>query len=111
MLEKVAVAVEPFLALTPFGAEYDLVVNAIIGAQQTATASLAAGSTLSGATKMALVLQAVTPGVTTILASKGITEPIAVQQAIAEFAQNVFNLQSGLTTTVAPTVPVVPLAK
>lgn len=106
VLEKAAVAAEPFLALTPYGPEYDLVVNAVVGVQQTATASLAAGSTLSGVQKMALVVESVTPGVTAILASKGITEPAAVQQAVAEFAQNVYNLQAGPTTTVAPTLPV-----
>lgn len=90
-----AVAAEPLLALTPFGPEYDLVVNAIVGVQQTATASLSTGATLTSAQKMSLVISAVTPGITTVLASKGITASASVDTAIAEFAQNVYNLQTG----------------
>lgn len=103
VIEKVAEAAEPLLALTPFGPEYDLIVNAIVGVQKTATASLTTGASLTGEQRMALVIQAVTPGVTAILASKGITEPTAVEQAIAQFAQNVYNLQTGpvATTTTA----------
>ena len=100
VIEEVAVAAEPFLALSPFGPEYDLVVNAIVGVQKTATASLTTGATLTGVQKMALVLQAVTPGLATILASKGVTS--AVPAAIGEFAQNVYNLQTGPVATVAP---------
>ena len=99
-IEEVAKDAEPFLALTPFGPEYDLVVNAIIGAQQTATASLATGVALTGVQKMAIVLQAVTPGLSSILASKKVTSGIPA--AISEFAQNVYNLQTGPTTTVVP---------
>lgn len=99
-LEALAQAAEPFLALTPFGPEYDIVVNAIIGVQKTATASLTAGAELAGTQKMALVLQAVTPGLSAILASKNVTSGIPL--AISQFAQNVYNLQTGPTTTVAP---------
>lgn len=95
VIEAAAVAAEPILALTPFGAEYALVVNAIYGVQKTATASLGTGATLTNEQKMALVIQAISPGVTAVLASKGITEPTAVQTAIAQFAQNVYNLQTG----------------
>lgn len=100
VLETIAVDAEPFLALTPFGPEYDLVVNAIVGVQKTATASLTTGATLTGEQKMALVLEAVAPGLTQILASKKVTSGIPT--AISQFAQNVFNLQTGPTTTVAP---------
>ncbi|WP_188760843.1 hypothetical protein [Edaphobacter acidisoli] len=98
--EGVAVSAEPFLALTPYGPEYDLVLNAIVGAQQTAEASLATGVTLTGEQKMALVLAAVTPGLTAILKSKNVTSGIPA--AIAQFAQNVYNLQTGPATTVPP---------
>lgn len=101
VIETIAQDAEPFLALTPYGPEYDLVVNAIIGAQKTATASLVTGATLNGTQKMSLVLQAVTPGLSAILASKKVTT--GVPQAISEFAQNVYNLQTGPTTTVPPT--------
>jgi hypothetical protein len=104
VIEQIAVDAEPFLALSPVGPEYDLVVNAIVGIQKTATASLTTGATLSGAQKMALVLQSITPGLTAILASKGITSNVPA--AISQFAQNVYNLQTGPTTTVAPTAVV-----
>lgn len=97
-IEAIAIAAEPFLALTPFGPEYNLVLNAIVGVQKTATASLAASATLTGAQKMSLVVQAVTPGLTSILGSKGITG--SIEAAIEQFAQNVYNLQTGPTTTV-----------
>lgn len=103
-IEAVAEAAEPFLALTPFGPEYDLTVNAIVGVQQTATASLSTGATLTNAQKMALVLEAITPGLTSILASKNVTSGIPA--AISQFAQNIFNLLAGPTTTVSPTVAV-----
>lgn len=90
---NIAVAAEPFLALTPFGPEYDLAVNAIIGIQKTATASIAAGGTLTSEQKLALVVQAITPGLNTILASKGVTED--TQTHIATWAQLVFNLLAG----------------
>lgn len=108
VVEAVAQDAEPFLALTPFGPEYDLVVNAIIGVQKTATASLSTGATLTGVQKMALVAQAVTPGLTAILGSKGITG--GIEAAIQQFAQNVYNLQTGPTTAVAPTAPAVAAA-
>ena len=104
VIEGIAVAAEPFLALTPFGPEYDLVVNAIVGVQKTATVSLNSGATLNGTQKMALVLQAVTPGLTTILASKKVTS--GIPEAINQFAQNVYNLQTGPVTTVPPTAAV-----
>lgn len=105
-LEADAVAAEPILALTPFGPEYDLVVNAIIGVQKTATASLSTGATLTSDQKLALVVTAVTPGVTSVLASAGITEPAAVSTAISQFTQNVYNLQAG--PAVSPNVPPAP---
>jgi len=110
IIEGFAVAAEPFLALTPFGPEYALVVNAIIGVQKTATASLSTGASLTGAQKMALVLEAASPGLTAILASKQVTS--GVPAAISQFAQNVYNLQTGPVTTVAPTAakPATPAA-
>jgi hypothetical protein len=102
VVEDAAVAAEPLLALTPYGPEYDLVVNAIVGVQKTATASLATSATLSAEQKMALVIQAITPGVTTVLASKGITESATVTTAIAQFAQNVYNFQTGPVAVTAP---------
>jgi hypothetical protein len=107
VIEAAAVAAEPILALSPFGPEYDLVVNAIVGVQKTATASLTTGASLSDTQKMALVVQAITPGVTIVLASKGITESATVAAAIAQFAQNVYNFQTGpvALTTPAPTAP------
>jgi hypothetical protein len=100
VLENVAVDAEPFLALSPVGPEYDLVVNAIVGVQKTATASLTTGATLTGAQRMALVLEAVTPGLSQILASKNVTSGIPA--AISQFAQNVYNLQTGPMTNVPP---------
>jgi hypothetical protein len=91
--EEVMVAAQPFLALTPFGPEYTLVEQAILGVQKTATASLAAGKDFTGAQKMALVLQAVTPGLNTILTSKGVTSD--TETHIANWTQVVFNLLSG----------------
>ena len=91
-VEAVAIAAEPFLALTPFGPEYNLVLNAIVGVQKSAEASLAAGASLNGAQKMALVIQSVTPGVSAILASKGVTSNIPA--IVAAFAQNVYNMDS-----------------
>lgn len=105
IIEEAAVAAEPLLALSPVGPEYDLVVNAIVGVQKTATASLLTGATLTDAQKMALVIQAITPGVTTVLASKGITEPATVTTAIAQFAQNVYNFQTGPVAVTASPVP------
>jgi hypothetical protein len=54
---------------------------------------------------MALAIQAITPGLTAILASKGIKESAAVEQAIAEFAQNVYNLQTGPIAVIFPALP------
>jgi hypothetical protein len=100
IIEGVAVAAEPFLALTPAGPEYDLVVGAIVGTQKIASASLAVGANLSGAQKMALVISACTPGLSAILASKNVTT--GVTAAVSQFAQNVYNMQTGPVTTVAP---------
>jgi hypothetical protein len=112
--EAVAVAAEPFLALTPFGPEYDLVVNAVVGIQKTATASIEAGVNLSGAQKMALVIQSVTPGLDAILTSKGVTTD--TETHIANWTQLVYNLLTGpVVAAVAaaaakPAVVAVPLA-
>jgi len=93
--EEVAVAAEPLLALSPIGPEYNLVVNAIVGARKAADASLSVGANLNGTQQMSLVLAAITPGVTAVLASKGITESATVTAAIAQFVQNVYGLQTG----------------
>lgn len=111
VIEEAAVAAEPLLALTPFGPEYNLVVNAIVGAQKTATASLSTGAALSGTQKMSLTIQAITPGLSAILASKGIKESTAVEQAIAEFAQNIYNLQTGPVAVPTLATPASPAPK
>lgn len=104
-IEQVAVALEPALAFTPFGPEYDLVVNAIVGVQKTATASLAAGGTLTNEQKMALVLQAATPGLDTILKSAGHTDTTAIDAAIKNWAQVVFDILAGPVAITPPTPP------
>ena len=108
MIEDVAIEAEPFLALSPVGPEYNLVVNAIVGIQRTATASIATGVNLTGSQKMALVLEAVSPGLTAILASKKVTSNVPA--AIAQYAQNVYNLQAGPVTTIAQSAVVTPPA-
>jgi hypothetical protein len=95
VIEKVAVDLEPALAFTPFGPEYDLVVNAVVGSAKTAAASVVAGTTLTGAQKMQLVLQAVTPGLDAILKSKGVTDQTAIDAAIAQWSQVVFDILAG----------------
>lgn len=92
-LEKVAVEAEPILALTPAGPEYLVAVNAIVGAQQVAQASLAAGTNLSGAQKAAIAVQAATPALNTILTSKGVSAN--VEGVISTWIQNVFNILAG----------------
>ncbi|MDP9039821.1 MAG: hypothetical protein M3O02_11210 [Acidobacteriota bacterium] len=90
-VEQIAVDAEPFvLALSPFGPEYELVVNAIVGAQRNATASLAVGVGLTGEQKMELVLKAVAPALTSILGSKGIT--VGATDHVAKYAQIVYDL-------------------
>lgn len=92
-VETVAVAAEPILALTPAGPEYQVAVNAIVGAQQVAQASMAAGTALTGAQKAALAVQAATPALTTILSSKGVSAD--TQNVISAWIQNVFNILAG----------------
>lgn len=93
VIEEVAVAAEPFLAFTPFGPEYDLAVNAIVGVQKSATASIAAGVNLTGEQKFALAVQAAGPGLNAILASKGVTAD--TQTHVSNWVQLIFNLLSG----------------
>lgn len=93
IVEEVAVAAEPFLAFTPFGPEYDLAVNAIVGVQKTAEASIAAGVNLTGEQKFALALQAAGPGLNTILTSKGVTAD--TETHVSNWIQLIFNLLSG----------------
>lgn len=92
-IETAAVAAEPILALTPEGPEYDVAVNAIIGAQQVAKASLAAGTTLTGVQKAGIAVQAATPALTAILTSKGVTAE--TEAVISSWIQNVFNILAG----------------
>lgn len=92
-LEMAAVAAEPILALTPAGPEYQVAVNAIVGAQQVAEASLAAGTTLTGLQKAAIAVQAATPALNAILTSKGVTTDI--ENVISSWIQNVFNILAG----------------
>jgi hypothetical protein len=99
VVEEVAVAAEPFLALTPFGPEYNLVVNAVVGVQKNATASIAAGVNLTNEQKFALAVQASQPGLNAILTSKGITDDTDAH--INNWVQLIFNLLSG------PVIPAV----
>ena len=92
-LETAAIDAEPILALTPAGPEYQVAVNAIVGAQQVAEASLAAGTNLTGTQKAAIAVQAATPALNTILTSKGVTAN--VESIIGTWIQNVFNILAG----------------
>ena len=92
-LETAAVAAEPILALTPAGPEYLVAVNAILGAQQVAQASIAAGTNLTGAQKAAIAVQAATPALNTILTSKGVSSN--TESVINTWVQNVFNILAG----------------
>ncbi len=92
-VEDIAVAAEPILALTPIGPEYDLVVNAIMMAQQIAKASIVAGTKLTGKQKADIAISAATPALMTILTSKGITT--STELIIANWIQNVFNILIG----------------
>ena len=68
-------------------------VNAIVGAQQMAQASLAAGVNLNGAQRAALALQAATPALIAILTSKGVNTNL--EATIASWIQTVFNVLAG----------------
>lgn len=96
VVDEVAEAAKPILALTPIGPEYDLALTAIeTAAKVDAATQAASGTPLTGTQQMALAVQVANTGLTTILASKGITEPAATEAAIAQFLQNVYNLQTG----------------
>lgn len=91
--EEIAVEAEPILAFTPIGPEYDVAVNAIVGAQKVATASIAAGANLTGTQKLNLAIQAATPALNTILTSKGVS---ADQEThVSNWIQLVFNILAG----------------
>ena len=92
-LETAAVDAEPILALTPAGPEYQVAVNAILGAQQVAQASIAAGTNLTRTQKAAIAVQAATPALSAILTSKGVTSN--VESVINTWIQNVFNILAG----------------
>ena len=92
-VETAAVDAEPILALTPAGPEYQVAVNAIVGAQQVAQASLAAGTNLTGVQKAAIAVQAATPALNTILSSKGVSSN--TESVISTWIQNVFNILAG----------------
>ncbi len=91
--EPFAIAAEPVLALTPAGPEYQVALNAIIGAQQVAQASLAAGTTLTGVQKAAIAVEAATPALNTILSSKGVTG--STEAVIGNWIQSVFSILAG----------------
>ena len=96
--DQLANAAKPILALTSVGPEYNLALTGIETAVQADIATQAAsGTPLSNLQKMALAVQVSTPGLTQILATKGITEPPAVSSAISGFVQNVYDLQTGPT--------------
>ena len=92
-VEAAAVAAEPILALTPAGPEYTIAVNAVMGAQQIAQSTLAAGTTLTGTQKAAIAVNAATPALNTILSSKGVTAN--TESVIATWIQTVFNILAG----------------
>ena len=92
-LEAAAVDAEPILALTPAGPEYQVAVNAIVGAQQVAQASIAAGTNLTGTQKAAIAVAAATPALNTILTSKGVSSNL--EAVISTWIQNVFNILAG----------------
>lgn len=93
----------PFLALSPIGPEYSIALTGIESAvkldQQMQAASAAP---LSGVQKMVLAVSVASAPIEQILSTKGITEPVAVKSAIAQFLQNVFNLQTGPVAVPAP---------
>lgn len=93
----------PFLALSPIGPEYSIALTGIEAAvkldQQMQAASAAP---LSGVQKMVLAVSVASAPIEQILSTKGITEPVAVKSAIAQFLQNVFNLQTGPVAVPAP---------
>lgn len=91
--ENLALEAEPILALTPVGPEYIVAVNAIVGAQQVAQASLAAGVNFTGAQKAALAVQAATPALNAILTSKGVSA--GTEATIASWIQSIFNILAG----------------
>ena len=91
--EPFALAAEPVLALTPAGPEYQVALNAIVGAQQVAQASLAAGTTLTGVQQAAIAVNAATPALNTILSSKGVTG--STEAVIGNWIQSVFGILAG----------------
>jgi hypothetical protein len=102
LVDEVANAAKPILALTPFGPEYNLALTAIeTAAKVDAATQAAAGKPLTGTQQMALAVQVANTGLTTILASKGITESAATEAAISQFLQNVYNIQTGPATATA----------
>jgi hypothetical protein len=103
LADAVANAAKPILALTPFGPEYNLALTAIETAARADVATqAAAGKPLTGTQQMALAVQLANTGIATILESKGVTEPTAVQAAISQFLQNVYDLQTGPSAAVVP---------
>ena len=93
----------PLLALSPAGPEYGIALTGIETAIQADQAIQAAsGTPMTGPQKMAVAISVAAPQLQTILAGKGITEPAVVQTAIAGFAQNVYNLQTGPVAAVSP---------
>lgn len=96
--DQLANDAKPLVALSPLGPEYNLALTGIESAVQADVATQAAASTpLTNLQKMALAVQVTTPGLTKILATKGITEPLAVSSAISGFVQNVYDFQTGPT--------------
>lgn len=102
VIAKVAQELEPEMALTPFGPEYKLVVDAIVGAQRTASMTAQVGAQLTGDQKMALVISAITPALAKLLESKGVKS--GVPDAIAQFAQSVYGLQAGPVALIEATI-------
>jgi hypothetical protein len=106
--DEVAEAAKPILALTPFGAEYNIALTAIETAAKADISIQSASATpLTGIQQLAIAIQVAQPELATILASKGVVEPTSVQTAISQFVQNVYNFQTGPVATVPPTAAAV----
>jgi hypothetical protein len=110
VVSSVAVAAEPILALTPIGPEYALVVTAIAAAEKASAAFRSkTGVALTGKQKMSLVVQATAPALSAILTAKGVTDA-SIPTAIGQFAQNVYNLQTGPAAATLPSPAPTPAA-
>lgn len=104
-IQDCAIASESIVgALTPFGPEYDLVVNAIVGMRRTAAAAQVAGVQVAGPDQMKVVFAATMPTLSSILSSKGIAKDDQ-DAIIATYLQAVYSLHTLPAVTVQPALP------